>query len=268
MRNRRIVLLVVAVTLAACARPALDYTKPFTARDIQAARGFDWVRDSAGPFLLYAEAGNGPAARLGEVATELTDTVLPRIRAVINRGVGEGPVHVFLLEAGGDMKRLVGWGGTGVATAEFVLHTLPADRQRLGAHEFMHVATARHFGDLEGFGAWVLNEGVAVFASGHWQGHDVHALTKHLRETGRGLSLAVLLGEGRRRPERIVYPQAGSLVAYVHDRFGADTLAALLEHQYRSADPVFQTVLGVGLAELQAGWTAVVDAADAEGIEY
>lgn len=256
------------VAVAGCVKPALDYREPFTVADIQAARGFDWVVDTAGPFRLYAEAGRGPAARLDEVAEELTGEVLPRIREVISLGVGDAPVYVFLLEDSGAMKRLLGWAGTGIATDSFVLHQLPADRTRLGAHEFMHVATARQFGELDGWGAWILNEGVAVYASGSWQGHDLHALTKHLRRTDRGLSLRTLLEEGRRHPERVTYPQAGSFVAYLHDRFGADALATLLARQYSSEEPVFREVLGVGLEELGTGWNAVVERADAEGIEY
>lgn len=261
--------MVLLLASAGCAKPALDYRQPFTVADIQAARDFDWVVDSAGPFRLYAEAGSGPAARLHAVATELNEEVLPRIRAVIGLGMGDTPVHVFLVEDAGAMKRLLGWAGTGIATDSFVLHQLPDDRSGLGAHEFMHVAAARHFGDPDGYGAWVLNEGLAVYASGGWQGHeDLHVLTKHLRQTDRGLPLRELLEEGRRRPERLTYPQAGSFVAYLHDRFGTDTLATLLARQYPSSEPVFRAVLGVGLDELEAGWNAVVERADAAGIEY
>lgn len=268
MRRRAMVLAILAVLVAGCSRPALDHTEPFTVADIRAARGFDWVQDSVGRFRLYAEAGSGPAARLDAVKAELASEIQPRIREVIGQGITGAPIHVFLLEDGSDMKRLVGWGGTGVATDSFVLHTLPADRSRLGVHEFMHVATARHFGELDGYGAWVMNEGVAVFAAGRWHGYGVHALTKHLRRTDRGLSLSALLEEGRGHPESVTYPQAGSFVAYLHQRFGADTLAALLAQQYPSPAPQLEAVLGESLAELEAGWDAAVAAADAEGVEY
>lgn len=259
-------LLLVAFT--GCLRPALDKRQAFTVSDIQAARGFDWVRDTADVFRLYAEAGSGPAERFEEVAAELTGQVLPRIRQVIGRGIGADPVHLFLLEGPKDMKRLVGWAGTAVATDSFVLHQLPNQRSRLGVHEFMHVATGRNFGERNGFGAWILNEGVAVFADGRWHGYGLHALTNHLRRTDRGLSLQTLLAAGRSHPEAATYPQAGSFVAYLYDRFGTDTLVTLLERQYRSEEPVVEAVLGTSRQELEAGWNEVVGAADAEGIVY
>jgi hypothetical protein len=249
--------------VAACHRPAIDHRREFTVADLQAARGFDWVRDSVGMFRLYAEAGTGPAGRLEAVVEEITGDIQPQIRSVIGRGISGEPIHVFLLEDTSDMKRLIGWAGTGIATETFVLHVLPEDRPRLGAHEFMHVATAREFGELTGYGSWMLNEGVAVFASGRWHGYDLHALTRRLRDEGDGLALRRLLTEGRSLAERITYPQAGSFVEFLHHRFGADTLAALLQRQYSSPEPQFEAVLGMDLEALEAEWNDVVSSADA-----
>ena len=256
------------LVVAACGGPALSYREAFTLSDLQQARGFEWVQDTAGVFRLYAEAGSGPAGRLDEVAAELNDEVLPRIREIIGRGIGDETVHVFLLEDAKAMKRLLGWGGAATAHDPWVLQQLPENSSRLGAHEFVHVATSRHFGEKDGFGALALDEGLAVFASGRWRGHDLHALTKHLRGTDRGLPLRTLLTDVRGRSELITYPQLGSFVAYLHERFGTEALVMLLERQYSSDEPVFEAVLGVGLEELEVAWLEAVDAADAGGITY
>jgi len=258
----RLMTWIAMVMAATCSRPALDYHREFTVTDLQMARGFDWVRDSVDIFRLYAEVGTGPATRLQAVGDEITGDIVPRIREVIGRGISGEPVHVFLLEDTSAMKRLIGWAGTGIATSTFVLHILPGDRPRLGVHEFMHVATAREFGELRGYGSWVVNEGVAVFASGRWHGQDLDALTKSLRDSGDGLALRMLLTEGRSHPEAVTYPQAGSFVGFLHRRFGTDTLAALLKLQYASSEPQFEKVLGMDLEALGKEWGDAVAAAD------
>lgn len=267
----RVAALAVGALLAAsgCSGPAVDISRADLApRDIAEAPGFEWVRDSVGPFRIYAEAESGPARRMDEVKEELGAEIAPRIQEVLGRSLPGGPVHVFLLDSPSDMKRLIGYGGNGISGADMVLNVLPEGRRGLGAHELMHVAAARLFGPREGYGAYALNEGLAVFASGAWWGHDLHSLTKHLRSTDRGLRLRELLVDARAYPETRVYPQAGSFVAFLYERFGAGALSELLEAQYPSQEPRLEAVLGVTLDELEAGWDATVATADAKGIEY
>lgn len=62
---------------------------------------------------------------------------------------------------------------------------------------------------------------VAVYASGRWRGYDLHALTHHLRRTGRGFTLQQLFSIERGQ-ELLVYPQAGSFVRFLRERYGAE----------------------------------------------
>lgn len=256
---------------AGCAGAAVDIGREdLTVRDIQQAPGFDWVADSAGPFRVYAERGSAPADRIGAVLTELETEIEPRIEELLGHGIGEEPVHVFLLDSRAEMKRLIGWGGNAIAGASlgFLLTIIPDSWSGIGPHEPVHIAQARHFGRASGYGGFALSEGIAVHAARTWRGYDLHALTRHLRGIGHGLSLEELMTYQGGRSSLVTYPQAGSFARYVHERFGSAGLYAYAARQYPASEPVVREVLGVPLEELEAGWNAAVSATDTSGIDY
>lgn len=258
-----------ALAALGCGSPAVRLHEGVTLAEFQVAEGFDWVRDTVGPIVVYAERDSYPAHHFGRVR-EGIEAVPARIEEIFGRSLPPEPIHVFVLGSNEAMERLIGWRGNAMylnTEPSVVLGILREDWQSLNEHEFFHHATRRLFGVPTGYGGYVLNEGVAVYASGRWRGYDLHALTHHLRRTGRGLTLQQL-SSIERGQELLVYPQAGSFVRFLRERYGAERLSEYLERQYGSAASELEAIYHRTLAELEAEWNAVVEAADPTGIEY
>lgn len=258
-----------ALAVVGCGSPAVRLHEDVTLAEFQAAEGFDWVRDTVGPIVVYAERDSYPARHSNRIREEI-EAIPARVEEVFGRSLPPEAIHLFVLGSNDAMERLIGWRGNAMYLSiepAVVLGILREDWHSVGEHEFVHHATRRLFGVPTGYGGYALNEGVAVYASGRWRGHDLHALTHHLRRTGRGLTLQQLFSIERGQ-ELLVYPQAGSFVRFLHERYGSDRLSEYVERQYGSAAPELEAVYRRTPAELEAEWSAVVEGADPTGIEY
>lgn len=244
-----------------------------TASELLAEPGFSWAVHATDHFRIYVLEGSEAEARVAELKAE-AESSLHHLVGLMGHGPGDEPIHAFVLPSRSRLQELVGYRVNGVAFPESsVIVGVLFDRgsAATGRHELVHILASRWF-DIGamggGFGSLALGEGLAVFSEDHWHGHDLHALTKHLRARGDGLSALAMLDFEERPAERILYPQAGSFVKYLHDRFGGELLFEFRDRQAKSDAPLFQEVFGVTLAEIEKGWDAAVRAADAGGIEY
>lgn len=124
----------------------------------------------------------------------------------------------------------------------------PDDHQSLG-HEMTHVISFHTIGDPQ---EALLGEGLAVCLD--QSGRDYRAEGKGLVESGQAVSLDRLAGDAwfEQDPE-IAYPQSGSVVCYLFERYGAGGVKDLYLHPL---EPGLEEALGITLTQLEQDWIA------------
>lgn len=241
--------------------------RPIPPEEIVVARHFTWLRDSLPPFRLYVSADAPAAGRIPELGADL-EASLERIAFVLGRSPGVSrPIHVFQVATRDEVETLTGLRVNGLAMPEtgvVVGIEVSGWSAASSPHEIMHVFQYRHFGGGgigRTYGSLFLNEGMAVFAGGRWQGKDLHAAARRLLSENRGVALERMLAEGRRAvDDGALYPLAGSFVRFLHERYGPRSLYDYYRSQFRSDTCRLEAVYGRTAAELEAEWRAAVGA--------
>ena len=94
----------------------------------------------------------------------------------------------------------------------------------------------------------------------------MHVLSKQLRDTGRlvpleqltaGFDSWVLLSN------EISYPEAGSFVKFLYERYGREKLKQL----WQAPHAEMQRIYGKSLVDLEAEWRVIIERADTSGSE-
>ena len=165
------------------------------------------------------------------------------------------------------MQAVMGVGNTNADAdrATFSIHTLwPTDN-----HEVVHLFTSS-WGDPVA----LVNEGMAVAfqidpardQTPRWSGTPLHDLVRQFRQQGRFRPLADLVETAsfRNGDANVSYPESGSFMRWLIDRYGLERVRALYA---RAAGPSesaagvrasFAAVCGVSLDELEAAWLAFI----------
>jgi hypothetical protein len=119
----------------------------------------------------------------------------------------------------------------------------------LGPHEFVHIMAYDAWGLTE---EWWLGEGVAV-AAGPWNGVDVDVYTKCLGNAGKLMPLGAIV-RNLRNPDaqtaRVAYPEAGSFVRFLIERYSREKMAQL----YSRGAAALPAIYDKSLVELDAEW--------------
>jgi hypothetical protein len=113
-------------------------------------------------------------------------------------------------------------------------------------HEVFHVIAMSTWG----LGPTWLNEGMSVYAAGSWQGRDLHARARELRDRNELVPLDRLTRDFRALDPRVAYPQAGSFVRYLHEHYNPAALHAL----WVGDDAEFKRLVGIDLAAVDMLW--------------
>jgi len=218
-----------------------------------------WSRQDNEHFRLYAIRGSyaeahfpalgaaAEAARSHDLAL-LGDSTYPR-RVTL--------VFVPTREA---MRSFVGWpaGGWGVAAENGAFFLASDSVPPALRHELMHVFSWNRWGTPfggPGEGQWI-SEGLATYAVGGCQEIGLHTLAATYGAAGQLVPWSKL-GAGFDVSTLAAYAQAGSIIDYVHRRFGADGLRKL----WRAGLPGLETFTGVPVERMETDWRALLAAA-------
>ncbi len=215
----------------------------------------------SGNITLYYHAGSDTAAQ--SVLNAAADTI-EKLGALENTQV-TFPVKVFLYTTAEEMQPAIAPGGPGrgVTVLGEVVYSdtamVSADVQTLDItrHEVAHIVTRQATKGPFDIPGW-LNEGISVYSQAHpLSGHadalqaaidSDHVLTmKELTSSATG-SVASTVG--------LYYGQAGSIVKFLVDTYGADKFAAVLKtfKDGSTADKAFQAVYGFDGFGLENAW--------------
>jgi hypothetical protein len=235
--------LVCAALLGAC----VWTTGQPDAGTLERRRGFDWVADTTDHFILHFQRGGSAAARSDLLGFQL-DRARERTLQVLNEQDFPDRIHVFAVESRARMDDLVGRPIDGIAFYRSKVITLVMGDSVSGspAHEVSHVIAM----NVWGVGPTWLNEGLGVHVAGNWRGRDVHAVARELRARGQLVTLDKLTQNFRSLDPRIAYPQAGSLVRFIRERYSPEALHAL----WLGDEAEFTRLAGIDLPAIDRLW--------------
>lgn len=240
----RMLMVCVAALCAGCVTTAGQQP---TARQLVRARGFDWVVDTTENFVLHIQRGS-PAVERKDLLGFQLDRARERTLQILNQPDFPDLINVFAVSSRGRMDDLVGRSVDGMAYHRSKVITLVLGDSISGspAHEVFHVIVM----NVWGVGPAWLNEGMSVDAAGSWRGRDVHEAARELRARGQLASVERLMHDFRSLAPQVAYPQAGSLVRFIRERYNPESLHAL----WREDNDEFARLTGVDLAALDDLW--------------
>lgn len=237
--------LAVALLVAGCARRQPD------ALELLARTDFSWATDSSAHFVYHAERGSTAHERMPIVMARM-EQALARVLDVLGLESYGPRIHVFMVDARPKMRRLTGRSTNAIAfhRTNVVALTVTASWSTLTPHEVLHVVAMNEWGRAE---TW-LNEGLAVYAAGEWRGRDVHELARELAAQRRLIPMGRLVANFRAHDDQVAYPQAGSFVRFLYEKYGRDAVAAA----WRTGASGLPEVTGRSLAELEDEWLVTI----------
>ncbi len=214
-------------------------------RGLASKKGFEWQVDSTAHFSIFVERGSEGSLRLDEVRRDVEQSLV-RVHQVLDVHDTEPRSYLFLVDSRERMRDLIGAETNGMAFYKTrVLCYIVNERMLLSAtHELLHVVAMNRWGVPE---HW-LNEGLAVFATGNWHGHDIHALAAYLGREGVLLPLDQLMSDFNRANDLISYPQAGSVVRFLYETHGVDAVRSLWKGE------TLEQVAGLSVGAFEAAW--------------
>ncbi len=166
-------------------------------------------------------------------------------------GVSEAslPIHYFVVESRQRMKRLIGYETNGNAhyKGRWVTGIFSPSLQSVRSnHELFHLLAMNKWGVPE---RW-LNEGMAVYADGYWNGFPLHELAKYLLDRGKYVSPVMMTRGLRRQDPLFTYPLLGSLVKFMDETYGRQTTLVMWKTGTRNR----KERMGKSLTEIEREW--------------
>jgi hypothetical protein len=223
---------------------------------------FSWKRLTRGGLTaVYYNLQDDAVARLMDAAASALPALIlmtgapagQEYKAVLYRTVAEATSSFpRVSETATDRQFFAGF-----AQPEYGLFVLGAPEEGSFKHELTHLLVAAAVtSPLAGpVPAW-LNEGLAVWAEGDGLG----TLNSRIRSAATGGRLLRIRSmgalPGTRSAISLFYPQSGAFAGYLHQRFGAEGIAALLKsiNEGRKVHDAALNVWGVSLDDIENDW--------------
>lgn len=230
-----------------------------TLQSLKNKKGFTWISKSSANFNYYLEAGT-PAERDFDKIAERMEKSRAGVEKLLGGSFGE-KTESFLVDSRARMKQLVGEEGNGfafgsvnplTAKTKFVTAMVYSDTIKgIGAHETCHVLSHLLWGKPHGL--W-MDEGLAVYSDDQWNGSPLHLVAKVLLNRGELLPITDLLDNNwtKKYPDLVTYPELGSFVKFLYEKYGLEAMKSLWQHGAKEADSVF----GKNISTLEMEWRA------------
>lgn len=249
---------VVTILLAAIS----TFASP-TATDLKNKKGFVWRSSETAHLRLYFEPGSFAETRI-EFLRQYQEKSFARNLALLKIDEPSYKTDIFIVESRERMKQLIGgaWNGVAYPSSRVVCFVMSKSIDASGSHELMHVMVTEAFGKPSA--PWI-NEGFAGYADDLWYGYKLHDLNKYLLVNGKLIRLGKLIAAFRKQPDMIRYPQAGSFVKFIYERYGVETVKRMWK---RSDVKDIERLLGKRLDVIEKEWHAVLMEADASKVVY
>lgn len=224
-----------------------------SADEILADPALSWLSDTTRHARVHYVAGSVAPESVALVKQGVERAILSAYE-FLGGGGDPSTIDVFLVPERGMVGRLGRLRGEANALnfweTRVVIAWLTA-RGWATPHEYVHVLASSEWGDTA---EWWLGEGLAV-AAGRWRGQDVHAYASCLALDERLYPMEEMIPRPRSGLDPYVaYPQAGSFVRYLIERYGKDRAREI----YPAGASAAQRVYGRSIEGLAEEWRAAL----------
>jgi hypothetical protein len=235
--------------------------RDLTAESVRTATGFAWLKSESTGVDVFYEAGGKAEQDLGIIKQRLEDARI-RVESLLG-GLPAMRLQAFLVTSRSQARDLVGFetNGTAFETATIMVHN--ENTSAVSAHEPCHVWTRYFWGENKE--RWI-NEGLAVYSDDQWRGLPLHLVAKWLLDHGRLAPMKDLVKNswGAKYSELVTYPQLGSFVKFVYERYGRDAVKGFWQRGAGQA----KKSMGKTLAEIEKEWLHEIGTLDASAVNY
>jgi hypothetical protein len=230
-------------------------------KDLVEHKGFNWQSADTANFRFYYEPGTFGEQHIEQLKGD-AETSRTRVLTLLGEQVYRERISIFVLSSRERMKALIGKEINGVALPQrnAVLYVFSETTNASGAHELCHVFAKNLWGKADD---WV-NEGFAVYADDQWQQYELHAVAKHLLAKNKLIPLAELIKHFDKYSELNTYPECGSLVKFLYEKYGRDKVRQI----WQQGPGVIPSITGKKLNELEKEWFVTIEQADASKVKY
>jgi hypothetical protein len=240
---------------------AVCAARVLSAESLRTAKGFAWMSKRSAHFDYFFEAGT-----LAERDIETIERSMEKSRAGLEQLLGarfEIRNRVFLVASRARMKELVGRETNGLALGTASAMVYGETIKALGAHETCHNFARSLWGKPNE--QWI-DEGLAVYSDDGWQGHRLHELAKWLLDRNKLIPVNDLISDRRFREysDLITYPELGSFVKFVYEKYGRDVVKTLWQRGAGGADQA----CGRTLNQIEGEWRSELTRVDASSVQY
>ncbi|HEX5108086.1 MAG TPA: hypothetical protein VFV95_06550 [Vicinamibacterales bacterium] len=230
-------------------------------KKLRFAKHFDWVTKESPNFEFFYEAGTPAARDIDRIVKSMEDS-----RGRVERLLGKTSkikLQNFFVESRQRMKDLIGFETNAYAYGTISTMIYNDEVESIGAHQTCHVLAESLWGDSRE--EWI-EEGLAVYANDQWRGLPLHSVAKWLLDRDRLVPVAGLVKNGwqQKHSNEVTYPQLGSFVKFVYEKYGMDPVKQLWKRGARDS----QAALGKPLTDVEREWKAELGKVDASRLDY
>lgn len=225
--------------------------------------GTEFSKDSISGYRLYFSPGSYAEEQLDPIRTQALEA---RNRAfeLIQKQDAYKVYDLYLLGTRPLIRSLVPdaarTGGTN-ANRDLIVTLVSKDSPNLIGYGVFHLISEKRLGRPSL--PWLI-EGMSVYANGDWYGYEPHALANYLHQQGMTVTLDELITQFFQVDEKVAYPQAGSFLKYLYEKYGAEKVFQI----WRTGSRSFTNVLGVLPEVAEREWLAHIASYPTEDITY
>lgn len=222
---------------------------------------FSWISDTTEKVIYHFEKEAYTQNDI-QIIKNITERSIDRILGLINEKRYPEVIVFFIVSSKERMQELTNYtfNAFSYPRLNVVYAIIGNDIRAVGGHEFNHIVVENMWGRSEDW----LEEGFAVYSDDKWHDFDLHTLNKYLLDKNKLLNVATLIGNFNSRSSLITYPQSGSMVKYLYEKYGEDKFKLL----WQNGSGSFEKIYNKSISEFEKEWTNEIQRYDTKGIIY
>lgn len=222
---------------------------------------FVWKSDTTDVVVFYYEKGSTADKNIEEIK-KITLNDIRKLLAIIHVDKYDEQLTYFLVESRKRMKELIGHEiNAGAVPQQNAVYAVYGEVKAIGMHELNHVIVHNIWCNPSN--KW-MSEGFAVYSDEEWGSYDLHSLNKYFFEKNKIIPLTDLFGRFDSYEDRITYPQSGSLVKYIIEKYGSDKFRELWD----KGDDAISEIYSKSMYSLEKEWLEEIKKSNSDGIDY
>jgi hypothetical protein len=259
---RKCLFLSFMMILSSCSSIQFGGYNPPSINSILSNSSYKWEKDSTDHFTYYYES-RYISKYFVDSAKVIFERMYPELLQFLDVENYENKLNLFMIESRDKMKDIVGIETNGIALTEdnTVLSVFNDKVKTFAKHEFCHVICCNEWGMYKE--QW-LNEGLAVGSDKKWWGYELHSLAHYLKSKRKLIPIKEIIREFHNHSSLISYPECGSFVLFVKEKYGISIVKELWEEGIN----IFEKRFNKTITSVEQEWLAEIEKYDDANIDY